>query len=123
MRFGKGGTVSRWAPASRSPRSRAEHAVRSSPYKNPAAARTRSYVGGEPAGFIIELENGFKIYHMGDTGLFGDMNLIGSYYKPDLVLIPIGGHFVMTEGRRLCDPRDDQAEICHPDALRHHAAV
>ncbi len=25
--------------------------------------------GGEPVGFIIELENGFKIYHMGDTGL------------------------------------------------------
>ena len=48
-----------------------------------------------PCGFIIELENGFKIYHMGDTGLFGDMKLIGEYYKPDLLLIPIGGHFVM----------------------------
>ena len=32
---------------------------------------------------------------MGDTGLFGDMKSIGEYYKPDLVLIPIGGHFVM----------------------------
>ena len=53
------------------------------------------YVGGEPAGFIIEFENGFKVYHMGDTGLFGDMSLIGSYYQPDLILIPIGGHFVM----------------------------
>ena len=50
-------------------------------------------------GFIIEFENGFKIYHMGDTGLFGDMKLIGEYYKPDLLMIPIGGHFVM-------DPRD-----------------
>jgi L-ascorbate metabolism protein UlaG (beta-lactamase superfamily) len=37
------------------------------------------------------LENGFKIYHMGDTGLFGDMRLIGDYYKPDLIMIPIGG--------------------------------
>jgi L-ascorbate metabolism protein UlaG (beta-lactamase superfamily) len=45
------------------------------------------------------MENGFKIYHMGDTGLFGDMKLIADYYKPDLVLIPIGGHFVM-------DPQD-----------------
>jgi L-ascorbate metabolism protein UlaG (beta-lactamase superfamily) len=36
---------------------------------------------------------------MGDTGIFGDMRLIGDYYKPDLVMIPIGGHFVM-------DPRD-----------------
>jgi L-ascorbate metabolism protein UlaG (beta-lactamase superfamily) len=32
---------------------------------------------------------------MGDTGLFGDMKFIGEYYKPDLVLIPIGGHFTM----------------------------
>ncbi len=71
---------------------RAEH--------SPSAPRTRrkdeDHVGGEPAGFIIELENGFKIYHMGDTGLFGDMSLIGSYYKPDVVMIPIGGHFVMS---------------------------
>jgi hypothetical protein len=36
---------------------------------------------------------------MGDTGIFGDMKLIGEYYKPDLVLMPIGGHFVM-------DPQD-----------------
>ena len=46
-------------------------------------------------GFIIELENGFKIWHMGDTGLFSDMKLIAEYYKPDLVLIPIGGYFTM----------------------------
>ena len=54
---------------------------------------------GEPVGCIIQLENGFKIYHMGDTGLFGDMKFIGDYYKPDLVLVPIGGHFVL-------DPKD-----------------
>ena len=28
------------------------------------------------------MENGFKIYHMGDTGLFGDMRFIGEYYNP-----------------------------------------
>jgi L-ascorbate metabolism protein UlaG (beta-lactamase superfamily) len=40
--------------------------------------------------------NGFKISHMRDTGLFGDMKMIGEYYKPDLILIPIGGgQFVM----------------------------
>jgi L-ascorbate metabolism protein UlaG (beta-lactamase superfamily) len=33
---------------------------------------------------------------MGDTGVFADMKWIGEYYKPDLVLIPIGGHFVMS---------------------------
>ena len=50
---------------------------------------------GEAMGYIIELENGFKIWHMGDTGLFGDMKFIGEYYKPDLVMIPIGGNFTM----------------------------
>jgi L-ascorbate metabolism protein UlaG (beta-lactamase superfamily) len=32
---------------------------------------------------------------MGDTGVFGDMRMIGDMYRPDLVLVPIGGHFVM----------------------------
>ena len=44
---------------------------------------------------IIKLENGFTIYHMGDTNVFSDMKLIADYYKPDLLLIPIGGWFVM----------------------------
>ena len=48
-------------------------------------------LGGEAGGFIIEFENGFKNWHMGDTGGFGDMRLIGGMYKPDLVLMPIGG--------------------------------
>ena len=37
----------------------------------------------------------FKVWHMGDTAVFGDMRLIGEMYRPDLVMIPIGGHFVM----------------------------
>jgi L-ascorbate metabolism protein UlaG (beta-lactamase superfamily) len=41
------------------------------------------------------MENGFKIWHMGDTGLFGDMKFIADFYKPDLVLLPIGGNFTM----------------------------
>jgi L-ascorbate metabolism protein UlaG (beta-lactamase superfamily) len=64
-------------------------------WKNPATNKDEIHVGGEPVGFIIELENGFKIYHMGDTGLFSDMKFIADYYKPDLVLIPIGGNFTM----------------------------
>ena len=32
---------------------------------------------------------------MGDTALFGDLRLIGERYRPDVVLVPIGGHFVM----------------------------
>ena len=75
-------------------------------WKNPATGKNEIHVGGEPAGFIIELENGLKIYHMGDTGLFGDMKLIGEYYRPDVVLIPIGGHFVM-------DPKDAAFAVNH----------
>jgi L-ascorbate metabolism protein UlaG (beta-lactamase superfamily) len=50
---------------------------------------------GEPAGVVIELENGKRIYHAGDTALFGDMRLIGELYQPDLACLPIGGHFTM----------------------------
>lgn len=73
---------------------RAEH---SSAYvwRNPATGKDETHPGGEPVGFIVELENGFKIWHMGDTGVFSDMKLITEYYKPDLVLIPIGGNFTM----------------------------
>jgi L-ascorbate metabolism protein UlaG (beta-lactamase superfamily) len=43
----------------------------------------------------FELENGFTIYHMGDTALFADLQWIAERFKPDLVLIPIGGHYTM----------------------------
>jgi L-ascorbate metabolism protein UlaG (beta-lactamase superfamily) len=54
-----------------------------------------THYGAEPNGFIIKLENGLRIYHMDDTGIFGDMKWIGEYYKPDLLLISIGGNFTM----------------------------
>ena len=76
--------------------------------------RTKSYFGGEPVGYIIELENGFKIWHMGDTGLFGDMKLIGENYKPDLVLIPIGGHYTMGPQDAANATRADQAQVAMP---------
>jgi L-ascorbate metabolism protein UlaG (beta-lactamase superfamily) len=50
---------------------------------------------GDPAGYVITLENGFPIYHAGDTGVFKDMELIGDLYHPELALIPIGNHYVM----------------------------
>ena len=50
---------------------------------------------GEPAGFVVELENGFRIYHAGDTHVFGDMALIRQLFRPDLAFLPIGGHFTM----------------------------
>ncbi len=94
----------------------ATHAEHSSEYrwKNPATGKDEMHLGGEPLGYIIELENGFRIYHMGDTGIFGDMKLIGEHYKPDLILIPIGSHFVMP-------PQD--AAIATRDMLKPRFAI
>lgn len=50
---------------------------------------------GEPAGLIITLENGYRIYFAGDTTVFGDMALIGELYRPDLAMLPIGDFFTM----------------------------
>ena len=51
--------------------------------------------GGEAAGFVVQLDNGFTAYHAGDTSVFTDMKLIAQLYKPDLVLLPIGGFYTM----------------------------
>lgn len=111
-RMNKSGTITPF-PGIKITQTHAEH---SSEYvwTNPETKKQETRVGGEPVGFIIELENGFKIYHMGDTGLFGDMKLIGDYYSPDLILIPIGGHFVL-------DPKD--AAKATRDFLRPKYAV
>ncbi len=59
-----------------------------------AAAETTLYLG-EPAGFVIELEDGYRVYHAGDTQAFGDMALIRELHRPDLAILPIGGHYTM----------------------------
>ena len=51
--------------------------------------------GGEPAGFVITFENGLRIYHAGDTNVFGDMAIIRDIYRPDLAILPIGDRFTM----------------------------
>jgi L-ascorbate metabolism protein UlaG (beta-lactamase superfamily) len=50
---------------------------------------------GSPVGFVIELENGFRVYHAGDTVAYGDMRIIRELYEPELAILPIGGHFTM----------------------------
>jgi L-ascorbate metabolism protein UlaG (beta-lactamase superfamily) len=50
---------------------------------------------GEAAGIVVELEDGRKIYFAGDTCVFGDMQLIGRIYSPDVAVLPIGGHYTM----------------------------
>jgi L-ascorbate metabolism protein UlaG (beta-lactamase superfamily) len=54
--------------------------------------------GGEPAGVVLDLD-GTRIYHAGDTCVFGDMQLIARLYEPEVAILPIGGYFTM-------DPRE-----------------
>jgi L-ascorbate metabolism protein UlaG (beta-lactamase superfamily) len=51
--------------------------------------------GGEACGYVIEFANGLKIYHAGDTNVFGDMKIIRKLYGPKIVMLPIGDHFTM----------------------------
>jgi L-ascorbate metabolism protein UlaG (beta-lactamase superfamily) len=50
---------------------------------------------GESCGLVVEVENGTKLYFAGDTCVFGDMQLIGRIYEPDVAILPIGDHFTM----------------------------
>ena len=50
---------------------------------------------GEPAGIVLELEDGYSLYFAGDTNVFGDMALIRRIYQPDIAVLPIGDHFTM----------------------------
>jgi L-ascorbate metabolism protein UlaG (beta-lactamase superfamily) len=87
----KGGTVE--AAGLRVTMVRAEHSA-GGLMVGPATA----YLG-EPVGFVIELEDGRRLYHAGDTDVFGDMALIGELHHPDIGFLPIGGHYTM-------DPRE-----------------
>ncbi len=110
-RMNKGGTVEA-APGVKVTAVRAEHSSLFV-WRNPATNKDETHPGGEPIGWIIELENGFRIYHAGDTAVFGDMKWIGERYKPDLALVPIGGNFTM-------DPADAAwavKELIRPQAV------
>ncbi len=50
---------------------------------------------GSSVGYILQLENGYCLYHAGDTGIFSSMELFGQLYDLDLALLPIGGVFTM----------------------------
>jgi L-ascorbate metabolism protein UlaG (beta-lactamase superfamily) len=66
--------------------------------------------GGEPCGYVITLEDGTRIYHAGDTTVFGDMALIAELYQPEIALLPIGDLYTMSPreaavAARLLKPR------------------
>jgi L-ascorbate metabolism protein UlaG (beta-lactamase superfamily) len=51
--------------------------------------------GGEACGYVVEFSNGVKLYHAGDTNVFGDMKIIHDLYAPNIAMIPIGDHYTM----------------------------
>ncbi|NIR30817.1 MAG: metal-dependent hydrolase [Gammaproteobacteria bacterium] len=51
--------------------------------------------GGMSIGFVITFENGLRVYFSGDTGLFGDMRLFGSLYRPDVAILSAAGRYMM----------------------------
>ena len=52
--------------------------------------------GGEACGYVIEFSNGVKMYHAGDTNVFGDMAIIRDLYAPEIAMLPIGDHYTMS---------------------------
>lgn len=96
----KGGTVTPLGPGIRIHMVPAEHSsyLDVAQYK-PESKAMISLDGGVAVGYVVEFENGFRIYHSGDTDVFGDMALIHRFHKPDLALVCIGGHFTMDPER------------------------
>jgi L-ascorbate metabolism protein UlaG (beta-lactamase superfamily) len=65
--------------------------------KHSAGAQDESgthYVG-VAAGYVLTIADGPVLYHAGDTAVFGDMQLIRELYRPQVAMLPIGGHFTM----------------------------
>ena len=50
---------------------------------------------GEPAGYVLTIDEGPVLYHAGDTAVFGDMALIRELYAPEGAMLPIGGGYTM----------------------------
>ena len=60
-----------------------------------SGAGRESNFPSDPCGYVMTFEDGFRIYHAGDTNVFADMALIGELYEPDLALLPIGDFYTM----------------------------
>jgi L-ascorbate metabolism protein UlaG (beta-lactamase superfamily) len=65
--------------------------------KHSSAAQDKqgTHYVGVAAGFVLTIADGPVLYHAGDTAVFGDMKLIRELYRPEAVLLPIGGHYTM----------------------------
>jgi L-ascorbate metabolism protein UlaG (beta-lactamase superfamily) len=61
----------------------------------PAPGQPSAVASGNPVGYVLQINGGPIIYHTGDTDVFTDMKLIAEFYKVDMMLACIGGHFTM----------------------------
>lgn len=50
---------------------------------------------GNPLGLIVKAPGEPTLYHMGDTGIFGDMALINELHEPEVGIVPIGDRYTM----------------------------
>lgn len=50
---------------------------------------------GVAAGYVLSIADGPVLYHAGDTAVFSDMQLIRELYRPEVVMLPIGGYYTM----------------------------
>lgn len=55
----------------------------------------RLVTGSGACGYIVATDDDIRIYFAGDTGLFGDMKLIGQLYAPHIAILPVGGKYNM----------------------------
>ena len=72
--------------------------------------------GAAVCGFVLAYDNGITVYDAGDTCLFGDMQLIGQMYGPQVAILPVGGKYTMgvREGARAASLiRADVVIPCH----------
>ncbi len=70
-----------------------------------SGAGRESNFPADPCGYVLTFEDGFRLYHAGDTSVFSDMALIGELYEPDLALLPIGDFYTMgpREAAKACE--------------------
>jgi L-ascorbate metabolism protein UlaG (beta-lactamase superfamily) len=80
------------------------HALHTSSFEPGAEVAPGEYAG-EPAGFIVTLDDGFAFYFAGDTAVFSDMALLSELYEPKLAFLPIGDHYTMgaKEAAKACE--------------------
>ena len=64
-------------------------------HSSAAQDETGDHYVGVAAGFVLTIADGPVLYHAGDTAVFSDMKLIRELYRPEVAMLPIGGHFTM----------------------------